>query len=251
MEDRIRKLQEKSGRLEGTTSNLNGQIAKIFTDVRDLRREHDELIQTFLKARVEKAYTTGDRIIANIRNTGYLPIKWLEVTDIDPRPKNISLPSDQIILPGVINPGEEMIFSYEPKDSSGKAVTIQVQSVAKLAVGWEKMLEPYMATFTVVRSESQLQAEIEGVHATGNSLIVNMKNTGTRRITRESIVSILPHPGGTVQTEQSVFLDPGETKTLVFTWIEGNFMMGTVYMVVMQVTDEINSISIPFSVQTQ
>lgn len=251
IEDQVRKVQEKSSRLDGTTSNLNGQFAKIFTDVKDLRREHDELVQALLRARVEKAYTTGDRIIANIRNTGYLPIKWLEVTDIDPRPKNISMPSDQIILPGVINPGEEMIFTYEPKDITGKPVTIQVQSTAKLAVGWEKVLEPYMATFTVIRSESQLQAEIEGARATGNSLIVNMKNTGTKKITRESIVSILPHPGGTVQTEQSVHIDPGETKTLIFTWIEGDFMIDTTYMAVMQVTDEINTVSLPFSVQTQ
>ena len=101
------------------------------------------------------------------------------------------------------------------------------------------------------RDVSQLQAEIESARATGNSLIVNMKNTGTKKITRESIVSILPHPGGTVQTEQSVYINPGETKTLIFTWIEGNFMIDTTYMAVMQLTDEINSVSIPFSVQTQ
>jgi hypothetical protein len=98
--------------------------------------------------------------------------------------------------------------------------------------------------------ESEFSAEIEGIHATGNNLIVNVKNIGTRRITRESITSILPHPGGTVQAEQSVLINPGETKTLVFTWVGGNFLE-TSYMIVLQVSDNGNIFSLPFAVQTQ
>jgi len=250
IKDGLKATQDKCNRLSAGIQMIQETNLKLAKDYNELRKEHDGIISILLKCRVENAYTLGDRLFADIRNIGSLPINWVEVMDIEPRPKGANLPSEQIQLLGGINPGQAVKFTYDLKDIYGKPIVFDPVTTytIKFTVGWNQVTQTYDTTFKVTGSGSQFRAEIDGEYTTGNNLILNVKNVGVSKITSEKITSITPSPGGVPPPVQTVVINPGETKTLWFTWVNGEFVSGISYTVGLELSDGTNSYSLSFVV---
>lgn len=237
----LKNVTERNSRLNAMIQSLEEKGLKLTKELNDLRKEHDGVVATMLRCRVENSYTVGDRLYATIRNTGSLPITWIEITDIDPRPKGANLPSGQIQLMGGIAPGGAIKFSYNLVDIYNKPIIfdpLQTYNV-QMTAGWGQAQQVFDLSFKLVGG-SQFRAEIEGEYTTGNSLVMNIRNVGYYKITQERVTSISPSPGGPAPAPQKVVINPGETKTLWFTWTEGTFIQGVSYTVSVELSDGTN-----------
>lgn len=242
----VKTSRDKVNRLTANIDAIQEANLNLKKDYNELRKEHDGIISILLRGRVENAYTTGDRLFTDIRNTGSLPINWIEVMDIEPRPKGANLPSAQIQLLGGINPGSAIKFTYDLKDIYNKPIVFDPSETytIKFTVGWGQAEQTYDFSCKVTGSESQFRAEINGEYTTGNNLILNIKNIGLSKITQEKVTSITPPPGGSTPPLQNVTINPGETKTLWFTWANGAFIPGVSYSVGLEINDGTNSYSL-------
>jgi len=250
--EEVKTSRDKYNRIAANIDGIKEANLKLSKDYNELRKEHDGIISILLKCRVENAYTTGDRLFADIRNTGSLPISWVEVMDIELRPKGANLPSEQIQLLGGINPGAAIKFMYDLKDIYGKPIVFDPSETytIKLTVGWAQAQYTFDFSCKVTGSGSQFRAEIDGEYTTGNNLILNIKNIGLSKITQEKITSINPPPGGAAPPSQNVVINPRETKTLWFTWANGAFIPDMSYTVGLELSDGTNSYSLSFVVLT-
>ena len=248
--EEVKASRDKANRLIANIDTIQETNLKLSKDYNELRKEHDGIVSILLRSRVENAYTTGDRLFADIRNTGSLPISWIEVMDIEPRPKGANLPSEQIQLLGGINPGAAIKFTYDLKDIYGKPIVFDPSETytIKFTVGWAQAQQTFDFSCKVTGSGSQFRAEIDGEYTTGNNLILNIKNIGLSKITQEKITSITPPPGGSAPPAQNVTINPGETKTLWFTWVNGAFIPNVSYTVGLEISDGTNSYSLAFVV---
>ena len=244
--EEVRASQDKYNRITAGIDAIRESNLKLSKEYNEIRKEHDGIISILLKCRVENAYTTGDRLSTDIRNTGSLPISWIEVIDIEQRPKGANLPSGQIQLLGGINPGAAIKFTYDLKDIYGKPLVFDPSGTytIKLSVGWAQTQQTFDFSCKVTGSGSQFRAEIDGEYTTGNNLILNIKNIGFSKITQEKITSIIPLPGGSAPSPQNVIINPAETKTLWFTWANGAFIPSVSYTVGLELSDGTNSYSL-------
>jgi hypothetical protein len=246
----VKASRDKYNKLITNVDSIKENNLKLSKDYSEMRKEHDGIISILLKCRVENAYVISDRLYTDVRNTGSLPISWIEVLDIEPRPKGANLPSGQIQLLGGINPGAAVKFSYDLKDIYGKTITFDPSETynIKLSVGWAQTQQSYDFSCKVTGSGSQFRAEIDGEYTTGNNLILNLKNIGFSKITQEKITSIIPSPGGSNPPMQGTVINPGETKTLWFTWINGAFIPNVSYTLGLELSDGTNTYSLSFVV---
>ncbi|MGD0329080.1 MAG: hypothetical protein ABSB40_01385 [Nitrososphaeria archaeon] len=246
----VKASREKYNKLTTNIDSIKENYLKLSKDYSEIRKEHEGIISILLKCRVENAYVIGDRLYTDVRNTGSLPINWIELVDIEPRPKGTNLPSGQIQLLGGINPGAAVKFSYDLKDIYGKSITFDPYETynIKLSVGWAQTQQAYDLSCKVTGSGSQFRAEIDGGYTTGNNLILNIKNNGFSKITQEKITSIAPSPGGSNPPAQSTIINPGETKTLWFTCANGAFVPNVTYTLGLELSDGTNTYSLSFVV---
>ncbi|MGQ9781422.1 MAG: hypothetical protein ACUVQ8_04105 [Nitrososphaeria archaeon] len=245
----LKSVSERNSRLNAVIQSLEERDLKLMKDLSELRREHDGVVSIMLRCRVENSYTVGDRLYASIRNIGSLPITWIEITDINPRPKGANLPSGQIQLLGGISPGSAIKFTYDLRDIYNKPLMFDPTQTynIQMTAGWGQAQQVFDFSFKLVGG-SQFRAEIEGEYTTGNSLVMNIKNVGFYKITQERVTSISPSPGGPAPPAQKVIINPGETKTLWFTWTEGAFIQGVSYAVGIELSDGTNVQTLPIIV---
>jgi len=227
--------------------NFQENYNRLNKGLKDLREDLDKLTSSLLRGKVESAYTVEDRLIIEIRNVGSLPIGWIKVLDIEPRPRNANLPSEKIKLQIEIVPGELQKFSYTLRDIYGKVLTFDpIQNyTVKILVGWTESEISQEIVFKVFGGH--LRAEVESVYASGSDLILNIKNVGLLPITQEKILSITPFPGIFANPNQNQLINSGEVKSLKFSLVDGTFVSGLLYTISLELSDGINAFALKFS----
>jgi len=247
IDSELKNLNDKVGRIGNNLMNFQENYNRINAGLKDLREDLDKLTFSLLRGKVESAYTVEDKLVIEIRNIGSLPIGWVEVLDIEPRPRNANLPSEKIRLQTEIVPGELLKFSYALKDIYGKVLIFDpIQNyTVKILVGWTDSEISQEIVFKVFGGH--LRAEVESVYASGSDLILNIKNVGLLPITQEKILSITPFPGIFANPNQNQLINSGEVKTLKFSLVDGTFVSGLLYTISLELSDGINTFALKFS----
>ena len=247
IDSELKNLNDKVGRIGNNLMNFQENYNRINAGLKDLREDLDKLTFSLLRGKVESAYTVEDKLVIEIRNIGSLPIGWVEVLDIEPRPRNANLPSEKIRLQTEIVPGELQKFSYALKDIYGKVLIFDpIQNyTVKILVGWTDSEISQEIVFKVFGGH--LRAEVESVYASGSDLILNIKNVGLLPITEEKILSITPFPGIFANPNQNQLINSGEVKTLKFSLVDGTFVSGLLYTISLELSDGINTFALKFS----
>ncbi|MBC7092263.1 MAG: hypothetical protein H5T50_10225 [Nitrososphaeria archaeon] len=243
----LKSLNDKVGRISNSLMNFEENYNRLNMALNDLKEDLDKLAFSLVRGKVESAYTVEDKLIVEIRNMGSLPIGWIEVLDIEPRPRGANLPSEKIKLQTEIAPGELQKFSYALKDIYGKVLTFDpIQNyTVKVLVGWTGSEISQEMVFKVFGGH--LRAEVESVYATGSDLILNIKNVGLLPITQEKILSISPFPGMFANPNQNQIINSGEVKSLKFSLVDGTFVSGLLYTINLELSDGINTFALKFS----
>lgn len=247
LDSEIKKLDDRIGRLSNNVASFQESLNRQNTLLKGVTEEYERLYSSLMNCRVENPYTIDDKLILELRNTGALPISWIEILDIEPRPKNANLPSEKIKLSVEIKPGESEKINYQLKDIYGKTLIFDpLQSyTTKIFVGG---FDPGIGQEILFKVYGgHLRAEVESVHASGSDLILNLKNVGLLPITQEKILSITPYPGMFANPNQTLLINNGESKTLKFSLIDGNFVPGLLYTVGLELSDGINTFTLRFS----
>jgi len=247
IDSELKNLNDKVGRIGNNLMNFQENYNRINAALKDLREDLDKLTFSLLRGKVEGAYTVEDKLVIEIRNIGSLPIGWVEVLDIEPRPRNANLPSEKIRLQTEIVLGELQKFSYALKDIYGKVLIFDpIQNyTAKILVGWTDSEISQEIVFKVFGGH--LRAEVESVYASGSDLILNIKNVGLLPIREEKILSITPFPGIFANPNQNQLINSGEVKTLKFSLVDGTFVSGLLYTISLELSDGINTFALKFS----
>lgn len=247
IDSELKSLNDKVGRIANNLMNFQENYNRLNMVLKDLREDLDKLTFSLVRGKVESAYTVEDKLIVEIRNIGSLPIGWIEVLDIEPRPRGANLPSEKIKLQTEIAPGELQRFSYALKDIYGKVLTFDpIQNyTVKILVGWTQSEVSQEMVFKVFGGH--LRAEVESVYASGADLILNIKNVGLLPITQEKILSITPFPGLFANPNQNQLINSGEVKSLKFSLVDGTFVPGLLYTINLELSDGINTFALKFS----
>ncbi len=247
LDSQIKKLDEKIGHLSNSVTSLQESLNRQNTLLKMVNEEYEKLYSSLISCRIENPYTVDDKLILEVRNIGALPINWIEIVDIDPRPRNANLPSEKIKFPAEIKPGDSEKFTYQLKDIYGKALIfdpLQTYTARVLVGGFDPGIGQEVI-FKVYGGH--LRAEVESVYASGSDLILNIKNVGLLPITQQKILSITPYPGMFANPNQNQVINSGEAKTLKFSLIDGNFVPGLLYTVGLELSDGINTFTLRFS----
>ncbi|MEM3872640.1 MAG: hypothetical protein QXE05_08790 [Nitrososphaeria archaeon] len=247
LDSQIKKLDDKIVHISNNITSLQESLNRQNTLLKMMNEEYEKLYSSLISCRIENPYTIDDKMILEVRNTGALPISWIEVVDVDPRPRNANLPSEKIKFSAEIKPGDSEKFTFQLKDIYGKALIFDPLQTytAKVLVGG---FDPGIGQEVIFKVYGgHLRAEVESVYASGSDLILNLKNVGLLPITQEKILSITPYPGMFANPNQNLIINSGESKTLKFSLIDGNFVPGLLYTVGLELSDGINTFTLKFS----
>ncbi|MEM0053734.1 MAG: hypothetical protein QXL89_06080 [Nitrososphaeria archaeon] len=247
LDSEIKKLDDKIGRLNNSIAGLQESLNRQNILFKMINESYEKLYNSLISCKIENSYTIDDKLVLDIRNIGSLPISWIEIVDIDPRPRNANLPSEKIYLPAEIKPGESEKFTYQLKDIYGKTLIFDPLQTytAKIFVGG---FDPGIAHEVIFKVYGgHLRAEVESVYASGSDLILNLKNVGLLPITQQKILSITPYPGMFANPNQNQLINSGESKSVKFSLIDGNFVPGLLYTVGLELSDGVNAFTLRFS----
>ncbi|MCX8189111.1 MAG: hypothetical protein N3F64_05320 [Nitrososphaeria archaeon] len=247
LDSQIKKLDEKIGYLGNNITSLQESLNRQNILLKMVNEQYEKLYSSLISCRIENPYTVDDKLILEVRNIGALPISWIEIVDIDPRPRNANLPSEKMKFTVEIKSGDSEKFTYQLKDIYGKALIFDPLQTytAKVLVGGFDPVIGQEVIFKVYGGH--LRAEVESVYASGSDLILNLKNVGLLPITQQKILSITPYPGMFANPNQNQIINSGETKALKFSLIDGNFVPGLLYTVGLELSDGINTFTLRFS----
>lgn len=247
LDSQIKKLDEKMTHLSNNITSLQESLNRQNTLLKMVNEEYEKLYSSLINCRIENPYTVDDKLILEVRNIGALPISWIEIVDIDPRPRNASLSSEKIKFPARIKPGDSEKFTYQLKDIYGKVLIFDPLQTytARVLVG---SFDPGIGQEVIFKVYGgHLRAKVESVYASGSDLIFNLKNVGLLPITQQKILSITPYPGMFANPNQNQIINSGETKTFKLSLIDGNFVPGLLYNVSLELSDGINTFTLRFS----
>jgi len=247
LEAGIKSLDDKIGRLSANVTDVREAVDRQSATLKEMAEEYERLYSSLIRCKVENSYTIDDKLIMELRNIGSLPISWIQIIDVDPRPRNANLPSEKIKLQSEVASGESTKITFSLRDIYGKAIifdTLQNYTVKIFVGGYDPEIS-HEVVFKVYGGH--LRAEVESVYAEGGELILNIKNVGLLPITQERIVSITPYPGMFSVPSQSQLINSGETKTIKFSLVDGTFVPGLLYTVGLELSDGINTFTLRFS----